>query len=130
VDTLLLNAAWDLTLDAMGNIAVATDGYALAQDVASAARLFQGELWYDTAQGVPYFGQILGQMPPLPFIAAQYQAAGVTVPGVASVAVSFTSFVNRNLGGELLITNEAGQTFIAGSAGLQTLPWYVQAVGP
>ena len=56
MNTLLLDAsAWDLVLDANGDIALAAPPYAVAQDVASAISLFLGELWYDTTQGVPYF---------------------------------------------------------------------------
>ena len=47
--TLLLDrTTWDLCLDANGNIAMATGPYAIAQDVASAVRL-----WHDTTKGVP-----------------------------------------------------------------------------
>ena len=43
--TLLLTTdAWDLTVDVSGNIAVADEPLALAQDAASAIRLFAGEL--------------------------------------------------------------------------------------
>jgi hypothetical protein len=57
---LLSRPAWDLVLDASGNIAVASAPYAIAQDAASAIRLFAGEHWYDTAQGIPCFSQVLG----------------------------------------------------------------------
>jgi hypothetical protein len=76
MDTLALDrTTWDLFLDARGDIAVASNPYSLAQDAASAIRLFSGELYYDTTQGVPYFGQILGQMPPLEFMKAQFVGA-------------------------------------------------------
>ena len=52
---------WDLVLDAAGNIAMAKDPYAKAQDVASACRLFSGELYYDTEKGIPYFEETLGK---------------------------------------------------------------------
>ena len=52
--TLLLTPqTWDLTVDASNNIAVAAEPYALAQDAASAIRLFQGEDYYDTTRGIP-----------------------------------------------------------------------------
>ena len=83
--TLLLDTiAWDLCVDANGNIAVASEPYSLAQDAASAIRLFQGELWYDTTQGVPYWGQILGQWPPVAVMKAAFISAALTVPGVVS----------------------------------------------
>ena len=46
MNTLYLDPqSWDLVLDAAGNIAMAKDPYAKAQDVASACRLFSGELY-------------------------------------------------------------------------------------
>ncbi|AJJ19826.1 hypothetical protein [Yersinia intermedia] len=54
-NTLLLDrTAWDLVLDANGDIAMASLPYSIAQDVASAIKTFIGECWYDTSQGVPY----------------------------------------------------------------------------
>jgi hypothetical protein len=83
--TLLLDAAiWDLVMDASRNIALAAPPYAVAQDVASAARTFFGEVYYDTTIGVPYFAQILGQTPPVPVFEAYEVAAALTVPGVVS----------------------------------------------
>lgn len=113
--TLLLDpVTWDLTVDLNGNIAVASDGYALAQDAASAIRLFRAELWYDTTQGIPYFEKVLGQMPPLALLKAYFQAAALTVPGVASAKVFITSIgVNRIVTGQVQITNTQGQTSAA-----------------
>ena len=43
MNTLLLDTLrWDLCLDVHGNIAVASDPYSVAQDVASAIRTFSG----------------------------------------------------------------------------------------
>ena len=47
---LLVTDAWDICLDAAGNIALATPPYATAQSVANAIRLFQGELFFDVRQ--------------------------------------------------------------------------------
>ena len=67
--TLLLDrTAWDLVLDANGNIACATEPYQIAQDVASAIRTFRGECFYDTTLGLPYWSNILGQLPPASFV--------------------------------------------------------------
>ena len=69
MNTLLLDrVAWDLVLDAAGNIAMASNPYATAQDVASAIKLFRGELFYDTAKGIPYWTEVLGQLPPLALV--------------------------------------------------------------
>lgn len=104
--TLLLDTvAWDLTVDSFGNIAVATEPYSLAQDAASQCRLFQGELWYDNLQGVPYWQAILGQMPPLSYLRAQYVAAAKLVPDVQTVRV-FIANIDRNrvVTGQIQIT--------------------------
>lgn len=105
MDTMLLAIdTWDLCLDAAGNIALATEPYALAQDVASAIRTFllgqgdaasiavSGECWYDDTIGIPYFDQILGKNPPLSVLVGFMEAAALTVPGVKSATVVLQSF--------------------------------------
>lgn len=106
--TLLLDTvAWDLVLDANNNIAVASPPYQLAQDAASAIKLFLGELWYDTTQGVPYFPLILGQTPPLSLIKAKLVAAAKTVPGVTNAQVFVSSITERGLNGQVQILDSA-----------------------
>jgi hypothetical protein len=108
--TLLLDrSAWDLVLDASGNIAVASEPYSLAQDVASAVKCFQGECWFDTTVGIPQW-QILGQWPSLEFVRAQYVAAALKVPGVVKARCVFTSFKDRTLSGQIQVTDEVGNT--------------------
>ena len=115
MNTLLLDtASWDLVVDANGNIAAASAPYALAQDAASSIRTFAGEVFYDTTRGVPYFSQILGQFPPLAFIKAQFEAAALKVPGVTAAKCLFTGFANRNLSGQVQITDATGNTSAAG----------------
>ncbi len=112
--TLLLDVVrWDLTVDVTGNIAVASEPYAIAQDAASAIRLFAGELWYDTRQGVPYWEQILGKSPPLALIKAKLEAAAMTVPEVVSAKCYISSFTNRGIKGQVQITDSRGQTSAA-----------------
>jgi hypothetical protein len=107
--TLLLDqGAWDLVLNASGNIAVADAPYAVAQDVASAIRVQLGELWYDTAQGVPYLPEILGTAPNLPFIKAQIERAALTVPTVAQARCVFATFANRVLTGQVQVIDDTG----------------------
>lgn len=113
--TLLLDQnSWDLTLDASGNVATAGDPYSQAQDAASAMRLVQGTLWYDTAQGVPYFAVVLGRHTPLDLARSELIDAGLTVPGVVKAKVLVTSIVDRRLRGQVQITNSLGQTAVAG----------------
>lgn len=98
---LLDRTAWDLVMDAAGNVAVCTEPYARAQDVANACRLFAGELWYQTNKGIPYFSEILGHWPPLAVVRARLVTAAMTVPGVVSVQVVITSFKDRTLTGQV-----------------------------
>lgn len=114
MNTLLLAVDdWDLVLDASGNIALAGEPYAIAQDVASAIKVFAGEVYYDQTQGIPYLTNILGQRPSLQYIKAQIEAAALTVPGVVSAACSITGFKGRSLGGHVLITDTNGvQTYV------------------
>ncbi len=107
---LLTQDAWDLCLDATGNIAVASDPYSVAQDVASRVKLFAGELWYDTTQGIPYFGEILGQFPPVEFMRAQFIAAALQVPEVVSAECYFTAITDRKLSGQIQFTTSSGVT--------------------
>lgn len=110
--TLLLDpATWDLVLDASGNWAVASEPYSIAQDVASACRLFLGELYYDNEKGVPYF-DILGQQPSTAFINAQLELAALTVPGVVTAKAYITGFANRELTGQIQVTDYNGTTTV------------------
>jgi hypothetical protein len=116
--TILLDtAAWDLVLDAAGNIAVASEPYALAQDAASAIKTFLGECYFDTTVGVPWLQQILGKAPSLALLKAQLVAAAETVPDVASAKVFISAFSNRQVTGQVQTTSAAtGQTSAASFA--------------
>lgn len=114
--TLLLDRTfWDLCIDVNGNIAVATLPYAAAQDAASACRLFQGEYWYDTTIGIPYFEQILGQTPPINLVRSQMQEAADSVPavGTGNSQVYFSSIASGQLSGQVQVT--IGDTTLAAS---------------
>ena len=112
--TLLLDvASWDLTLDLFGNIALASDPYSMAQDAASRIKLFSGELWYDTTQGIPYWTMILAQTPPVAYLKAQFEAAAVLVPGVASATCDITGVLGRQVSGRVNITTDTGETATA-----------------
>ena len=107
--TLLLDTvAWDLVLDSNGNIALAQPPYAVAQDVASALRLFQGELWYDTSPGVPYWQELIGSNPTTAQIAAALNAAAKSVPGVVDAQTVITSFSDRGISGQVQFTTSDG----------------------
>lgn len=115
MNTLLVdNATWDLVLDASGNIAMAQDPYAQAQDVASAVRLFRGELWYSPGPGVPYLSDVLGRTPSLSYVRARIEAAALRVPGVVAAEAVLTVVTPRTLSGYILVSNTNGGTQIVG----------------
>lgn len=100
--TLLLDRDnWDLLLDAAGNIAIASEPYAFAQDVASAVRTFLGECWYDTTKGVPYFSTVLGKSPSLEVFRELIVKAALTVPGVVSADCVISGISARTLTGSV-----------------------------
>ncbi len=112
-NTLLLDqTAWDLVLDSFGNIAMASPPYALAQDVASAVRLFVNELWYAPTHGIPYFEQVLGHLPPASLLTGYIEKAALTVPGVSTAQCIISAFsdVDRKLTGQILFIDESGAT--------------------
>ena len=104
---------WDLCLDSLGNIALASNPYSIAQDAASAIKLFEGELWYDTTKGVPHFSQILGHYPALSLVKKLFDAAAFTVPEVAGAETILTGFDDRTLSGQVHVTDSSGTVIAA-----------------
>jgi hypothetical protein len=102
--TLLLDrSTWDLVLDARGNIALATDPYAAAQDAASAIKTFLGEVYFDTTLGVPWESQILAKNPPLALLKAEMVRGALTMPGVAAARCFLTELGPRRVGGQVQV---------------------------
>ena len=114
MDSLLLDRGpWDLCQDALGNIAMARAPYAYVQDVASAARLFLGELYYGPAsKGVPYFTDALGQPVPTPLLKQSLIAAALSVPDVTAAQVYLTNVTDRAIGGQIQIETAAGPLIV------------------
>ena len=98
VTTLQLDSdTWDLVVSLDANIATVNDveGMQQSQDAASACRLFLDELWFDTTQGVPYWQQMLGKLPPISLIESNYATAAETVTNVKAASVTVTSLQNQ-----------------------------------
>ena len=119
--TLLLDqTAWDLVLDASGNIALADEPYAIAQDVATAIRTFLGECLYDTSLGMPHWQSILGKLPPPAYIKAQLEKVATAVTGVVSATATITGFADRAIQGQINITDSRGLTYTLSMAAATT----------
>lgn len=111
-DSLLLDrTTWDLVLDASGNIAVCTESYSIAQNVATAVRTWFGEAWYDTSLGVPYDDGIFNGSTPLSIMKAKSEAVAETVEGVASATCALLiQSTTRTLSGVIALTLTTGET--------------------
>lgn len=106
----LLPDTWDLELDSSGNIAVASDIYQQAQDIASAGRTFTRDLYYDQESGIPYFESVLGYNGfPLSLYKLYLEEAALSIPGVESANAQL-SLRNRVVSGAILFTNEGNQS--------------------
>lgn len=107
MNTLLLDLTdWDLVADSNGNIAMATAPYSRAQDVASYIRTFEGECYYNTDIGIPYFSQILGHTPPITLFQEYMADAAEEVPGVERAECTVQSLVDRTVSGQVLFIDE------------------------
>ncbi|OAM35987.1 hypothetical protein A7P98_05345 [Eikenella sp. NML080894] len=112
MNTLYLDPqSWDLALDVAGNIALAKDPYAKAQDVASAARLFVGELYYDIEKGIPYFEETLGKKQSFALYRYRLVQAALSVPGVVAADVAAELRDGRVLSGSLKFTDDAKKQY-------------------
>lgn len=101
---------WDLCLDAAGNWALASEPYSQAQDVASAVRVFQGEAYYDTTLGVPYFTDAFGREQPTQILYARARQAALTVPGVIDATAFLEVGADRLMTGQIQFqTNDGAQ---------------------
>lgn len=102
---------WDLMLDGSGNIAIATDARAVAQDVASACLVFSGECYYDTTLGIPWKEEVLGKKPSPGYIAQKMQDEAKKLPIVdQALATVFFDKNTRETRGTIRITDINGDT--------------------
>ena len=100
--------AWDLTLDAGGDIATSTGPYAIAQNVANAVRLFTDDAYYNPERGIPHFIVDLGLLPQESVVRSRVGEAAAGVDGVASADVEITGLEHRVLTGNIQLTTTDG----------------------
>lgn len=115
MQTFLLTADdWDLVADTAGNIALASDPYARAQDAASEIKLFQGEAFYDRTRGIPYWVDTLGKAPPLPILKAHFVSAAKLAPGVVDAQCFIAAVSGRTISGQVQVADASGILSAAG----------------
>lgn len=102
---------WDLSLDSDGNMAYAKDPYSKAQDVASAIKLFRGELYYDTSKGIPYFDETLGKKQSFALYQKRLVDAALTVPGVAAAQAGVDSEGGRAIIGAVTFSDSENNQY-------------------
>jgi len=101
---------WDETLDAAGNIAMASYPYSVVQDVACSCMVWQGEAVFDVGRGIPYTS-ILGEKPSSSQLNAWYKQEAEKVEGVsACTPVTVFDETTRKTTGQLQITLTDGTT--------------------
>ncbi len=111
----LLPDTWDLTLDSSGNIAIASDVYQQAQDIASACRVFRNDMYFNQNDGIPYQESILGKSSyPLGLYQSELRQAALSVNGVVSAKIAFNKVENRVLSGMIEFKNDQGQAGVVG----------------
>ena len=110
METIFLNPeTWDLALDSDGNIAIAKDPYSKAQDVASAVKLFKGELYYNVGNGIPYFDETLGKKQSFALYQYRLEKAALSVPEVVSAKAIIQSNADRTVTGIIKFTDDKGR---------------------
>ncbi|MEQ1969614.1 hypothetical protein ABLA30_22220 [Xenorhabdus nematophila] len=106
----LMPATWDLTLDAAGNLAIASDQYARAQSVANACRVFVKDLYYSQGDGIPYLEEILGKNRySLAMYRKHLEDAAMSVNGVVSAMAELSTANDRIVRGRINFTDIDGR---------------------
>lgn len=109
--TLLLDrSGWDLCIDALGNIALASDPYATLQNAASAVRVFSGEAYYDTTIGIPFLDAVFNGSMPVAVLRETMAREAKAVPGVTAASIAIASITARAVVGQLQVTLADGTT--------------------
>ena len=111
--TLLLDkTGWDVVLDKSGRIALATDDYATAQNVANEARLFTDDAYFAQDQGIPHFIISLGRRVNTVALRSHLRRAALKSPDVKEVLEVNIETVNpesRKLTGDIRFTTIEGE---------------------
>jgi hypothetical protein len=113
--TLTLNpASWDIFIDKAGNIATSAGAYAIAQNVASACRLFTNDAYFAKEKGLPHFDIELGAKAGVSeaVLRTRLKRAALSVEGVvdAAVTLKLDEGNNRVLGGDIALTLVGGRS--------------------
>lgn len=101
--SLKLTDSWDIDTDDTGSLMLVDGDNALAQDVATACRLFKGEYIYDTDYGIPYFQDVLGTGDTV-ILKHYLEEQAKTIEGVET-AIASPVLTGRKITGSILLNN-------------------------
>ena len=107
--TAKLTADWDLQLNAEGNLILAHDDYAIAQNCANEIRLFTNDAYFQQLNGIAWFESQLGKPLEESLIKSEIRDACLRVDGVESVTnieLKFFDKETRTLHAEITILTE------------------------
>lgn len=109
--SLLLNGAWDITLDKNGNLATTEGTYCDAQNVANAIRLFTNDAILAQNDGVPHFQIDLGHTPAMSEVRSWYRKKAMGVENIKSASVDIDGIdkATRALTGKVTCINESNE---------------------
>ena len=94
---------WDLVTDRSANLAIVSDNERIAQDVATATRVWLGEAWNDVEIGVPYETVIFARNPPPSLVKEYIRKTALTVEGVERISVELGPTEDRKQSGRIRI---------------------------
>lgn len=106
-ELMLETSEWDLIPDQNGDIAVCSDPYATAQQVANECRLYQGEAYYAPDQGIPLDPDVFGGEASLAYVGMLMQEAALGVDGVVAATPNLYR-QNREVRGAVLVSTSSG----------------------
>ena len=104
MSSLLLDNNWDITLDSLGNLAIADKNYSIAQDVANAVKLFTNDAYFDTQAGIPHFEISLKRNVSASVVRARIKETAENVNGVKNATVNIIEINNNILQAEIKLT--------------------------
>ena len=107
MDALTLNKDWDLSVDSQNNISMIAGPGAVAQNVASACRTFQGEVYYDTDLGIPYRVKVFGVSAQPSLLSSFFESTAKNVSDVTDVKVNIALNSDREVTGSILLNGAA-----------------------
>lgn len=100
--------SWDIELDDNGNFALKEGQEQIAQDVATAVKIYKGEYVFDINRGVP-FNDVLGERLNQALIQEYMNKEAKRINGVLNTTVIFNDFdSSRVLDYDILISTEQG----------------------